>query len=68
MFYYYKKNFSYLCGIKKTIKSFFKDSIMLIYFIITFEKKKKFIRLNRIMGLFSSYFLLKSYKRIDEIN
>ena len=68
MFYYYKKNFGYLYGIKKTIKLFFKDSLMLIYFIITFEKKKKIIRLNRIMGLLSSCLLLKSYKRIDEIN
>lgn len=65
MFYYYKKNFSYLYGIKKTISFFFKDNIKLIYFFTTFDKINFFIRFNRVLGLLSSYLLLSSYKRIE---
>ena len=65
MFYYYKKNFNYIYGIKKTIKFFFMDFAKLIYFIIIFNKVNFFIRLNRILGLITSYLFIKSYKRIE---
>ena len=65
MFYYYKKNFNYIYGIKKTIKFFFRDFSKLIYFIIIFNKVNFFIRLNRILGLITSYLFIKSYKRIE---
>lgn len=64
MFYYYKKNFNYLYAIKKTIYYLVADIIKLFYFLLKFNKKNLFIRLNRINGLVSSYLLLKSYKRI----
>lgn len=65
MFYYYKKNFSYLYAIKKTIYYMIADILKLIYFLIKFNKKNLLIRYNRINGLLSSYLLLKSYKRVD---
>lgn len=64
MFYYYKKNFSYLYAAKKTIYYLITDILKLFYFLLKFNKKNLFIRLNRINGLVSSYLLLKSYKRI----
>lgn len=65
MFYFYKKNFNYIYGIRKTIKFFIKDLVKLIYFIITLNKVHFFIRLNRIFGLITSYLFMGSYKRID---
>jgi N-acetylglucosaminyl-diphospho-decaprenol L-rhamnosyltransferase len=65
MFYYYKKNFNYIYGIKKTIKFFFIDFAKLIYFIIILNKVNFFIRLNRILGLITSYLFIKSYKRLE---
>jgi GT2 family glycosyltransferase len=66
MFYYYQKNFGYIYGVKKTINYFIKDIIKLFFFILLFNEKKFFIRLNRVKGFASSYILLKSYKRIKE--
>ena len=65
MFYYYKKNFNYFFGVKKTILYFIKDLIKLGVNIVLLNKKEIFIRINRIDGLLTSYLLLKSYKRIS---
>lgn len=64
MFYYYKKNYSYFFGIQKTFNYFINDILRLILFALTFDKENFFIRLNRIMGLLTSYLLINSYKRI----
>jgi GT2 family glycosyltransferase len=65
MFYYYKKNFNYFFGVRKTIFFLAKDIIKLLFFIFLFNKKEIFIRINQITGLLTSYLLLKSYKRIS---
>ena len=65
MFYYYKKNFNYFFGVKKTILYLLKDLIKLGVNIFLLNKKEIFIRINRIAGLLTSYLLLKSYKRIS---
>jgi hypothetical protein len=65
MFYYYKKNFNYFFGVKKTILYLIKDVIKLGVNIFLLNKKESFIRVNRITGLVTSYLLLKSYKRIS---
>ena len=65
MFYYYKKNFNYFFGVRKTILFLAKDIIKLLFFIFLLRKKESFIRINRITGLLTSYLLLKSYKRIS---
>jgi len=61
-FYYYKKNYSYLRGLKETflqfIKAAFKSSFF--YFI---NRKKFLIYKNRLSGLFNSYLNKPSWKR-----
>lgn len=65
MFYYYKKNFNYFYGIKKTIFFLIFDFLKLVFFLIKLNKKNFLIRFNRIQGLIASYLFFKSYKRIE---
>lgn len=61
-FYYYKKNYSYLIGIKKTFFQFIKSLFKItIYFFI--NKKKFLIYLNRASGLLNSYLNKPAWKR-----
>lgn len=61
-FYYYKKNYSYFVGIKKTFFQFFKAMCKTtIFFFI--NKKKYLIYLNRFLGLYNSYQNKPSWRR-----
>jgi GT2 family glycosyltransferase len=61
-FYYYKKNYSYLRGIKETIIQFIKAIIKLSFYY--FVKRNKFlIYKNRASGLFNSYINKSSWRR-----
>tara|TARA_B100000959_G_scaffold279116_1_gene338692 strand:- start:253 stop:1107 length:855 start_codon:yes stop_codon:yes gene_type:complete len=61
-FYYYKKNYSYFAGLKKTIKNFISAAIkMTIFFLI--NKKKYYKYKNRFSGLLNSYLNKNSWKR-----
>ena len=61
-FYYYKKNYTYLRGIKETIIQFIKAIIKLSFYY--FVKRNKFlIYKNRASGLFNSYINKSSWRR-----
>ena len=61
-FYYYKKNYSFLRGIRETIIQFIKANIKLsLYYFV--NKKKFLIYKNRVSGLFSSYMNRTSWRR-----
>ena len=62
-FYYFKKNYSYIYGIRKTIPNFLRA--LRKYIIYTFNRDKKNSSLHKaeIQGLVASYFLKKSYRR-----
>ena len=61
-FYYYKKNYSYMRGIKETIYQFIK-AILKLFFYYFLNKKKFMIYKNRAAGLYNSYLQKKSWKR-----
>ena len=61
-FYYYKKNYSYMRGIKETIYQFIK-AILKLFFYYFLNKKKFMIYKNRAAGLYNSYLHKKSWKR-----
>jgi N-acetylglucosaminyl-diphospho-decaprenol L-rhamnosyltransferase len=61
-FYYYKKNFSYLRGIKETLGHFIKSIIKLIFFY-PINKNKFLIYKNRALGLINSYLNKPSWRR-----
>lgn len=61
-FYYYKKNYSYMRGIKETIYQFIK-AILKLFFYYFLNKKKFMIYKNRVAGLYNSYLHKKSWKR-----
>lgn len=64
MFYYYQKNFNYFYGIKKTFPYLCKDLIMILVYVLIANKEKLLIRFNQILGLLTSYLLIKSYNRL----
>jgi len=61
-FYYYKKNYSYLRGLKETLTQFIKASIKLVFYYFT-NKDKFLIYRSRASGLFNSYLNKTSWKR-----
>ena len=61
-FYYYKKNYSYMRGIKETIYQFIK-AILKLFFYYFLNKKKFMIYKNRAAGLYDSYLQKKSWTR-----
>ena len=63
-FYYYKKNYSYLRGLKETIGHFVK-SLLKLFFFYLLNKKRFLIYKNRALGLFNSYLNKPSWKRPD---
>ncbi len=63
MFYFYKKNFSYIYAIKKTCIYLIKDLIIFLTSILTFDFKKTKLRFYRLFGLISSILCLKSFLR-----
>ena len=63
MFYYYKKNFSYVTAIKKTFFLLINDIIMLFIFLIFLNIKNSKYRFYRIYGIMTSMIGLKSFLR-----
>ena len=61
-FYYYKKNYSYLRGIRETIIQFIKAIIKLSFYYFI-NKNKFLVYKNRVSGLFNSYTNRSSWKR-----
>ena len=61
-FYHYKKNYSYLYGLRKTYFNFLRSFVTyLIYF--TLRNKKASLHMAEMQGFMTSYFLRKSYRR-----
>ena len=63
MFYFYKKNYNFLFGLKKTYIFLIKDLIMILYYSLVLNKKKFKKRFFRIYGMFCSILGLRSFKR-----
>ena len=63
MFYYYKKNYSFLEAINKTYMLMIKDFVMLIFYLFLFKKDLIYKRFYRLYGIFSSILNFKSYLR-----
>ena len=66
-FYYFKKNYGYFYGIKKTIPNFLRALRKYLFFKITGNKNNSALHMAELQGLIASYFLRKSSKR-PEIN
>ncbi len=62
-FYYFKKNFGYLFGIKKTIPNFVRALKKYLFYSIKMDKKNSLLHKAEIQGLISSYCLRKSFRR-----
>ena len=63
MFYFYRKNYSYLFGLRKTYIFLIKDLIMFLYYLLVLNKKEFNKRFFRIYGIFCSILGLRSFKR-----
>jgi len=63
MFYYYKKNFSYVGAIKKTFLLILKDIFMILIYVLLFDKIQMKKRFYRLYGVSASIFGLTSYLR-----
>lgn len=63
MFYFYKKNYTYLEALKKVSKLIIKDIIMLFFYSIILDKKNCKLRFYRLFGVISSMIGLKSFLR-----
>ncbi len=63
MFFFYKKNFNYFTAIKKTFLIFFKDLLMVIFYLISFDIESLKIRFFRLYGFISSMLGFKSFLR-----
>ena len=61
-FYYYKKNYSYMKGLKETLGHFVRSIFKLSFFYLL-NKKKFLIYQNRASGLINSYINKPSWKR-----
>ena len=62
-FYYFKKNFGYFYGIRKTFPNFFRALRKYIFYKITGNKKNSSLHMAELQGLMSSYFLRQSSRR-----
>ena len=62
-FYFYRKNYSYLFGLRKTYIFLIKDLIMFLYYLLVLNKKEFNKRFFRIYGIFCSILGLRSFKR-----
>jgi len=62
-FYFFKKNFGYFYGIKKTIPNFFRALRKYIFFKFIGNKKNSSLHMSELQGLITSYFLKKSSRR-----
>ena len=62
-FYYFKKNFGYFYGIKKTIPNFLRALRKYLFYKFVGDKKNSSLRMAEMQGLMASYFLRKSLRR-----
>ena len=62
-FYYFKKHYGYLYGLKKTLPNLVRSIKRCVYYLITGNKKNFLIQKAEISGLFSSYALRESFYR-----
>ena len=62
-FYYFKKNYGYLYGIKKTIPNFLRALRKYLFYKFVGDKKNSSLRMAEMQGLMASYFLRKSLRR-----
>ena len=64
MFYFYRKNYTYMVAFRKISKFIFKDSIMLLYYLCLMDKNNFKLRFYRLYGAISSMIGLKSFLRL----
>ena len=62
-FYYFRKNYGYFYGIKKTIPNFFRALRKYIFYSLIGRKQNSSLHKAELQGLISSYLLKKSTKR-----
>ena len=62
-FYYYKKNYGYFYGIKKTIPNLVRSIKKYCFYTFKKDKDNRSLHMAEIRGLLSSYFLKKSSRR-----
>ena len=62
-FYYFKKNYGYFYGIKKTIPNFLRAFRKYLYYTLIRDKNNSLLHRAEIQGLIASYFLKKSSRR-----
>ena len=62
-FYYFKKNYGYFYGIKKTIPNFLRALRKYLFYKFVGDKKNSSLRMAEMQGLMASYFLRKSLRR-----
>jgi len=62
-FYYYKKNYGYFYGIKKTIPNLVRSIKKYCFYTFKKDKDNRSLHMAEIQGLLSSYFLKKSSRR-----
>ena len=62
-FYYFKKNYGYFYGIKKTIPNFLRALRKYLFYKFVGDKKNSSLHMAEIQGLMASYFLRKSLRR-----
>jgi|TARA_B110000211_G_C14044551_1_gene538300 N-acetylglucosaminyl-diphospho-decaprenol L-rhamnosyltransferase len=62
-FYYFKKHYGYLYGLKKTLPNLVRSIKRCVYYLITGNKKNFLIQKAEISGLLSSYALRESFYR-----
>ena len=62
-FYYFKKNYGYIYGIRKTIPNFLRALRKYIFYTFARDKNKTSLHKEEILGLIASYSLKKSSRR-----
>ncbi len=62
-FYYFRKNFGYFYGIRKTLPNFFKAVRLYLFFKLTGKKEDSLMCKAEMQGLITSYLLRKSSRR-----
>jgi N-acetylglucosaminyl-diphospho-decaprenol L-rhamnosyltransferase len=62
-FYYFKKHYGYLYGLKKTLPNLVRSIKRCVYYLITGNKKNFLIQKAELSGLLSSYALRESFYR-----
>ena len=62
-FYYFKKNYGYFYGIKKTIPNFLRALRKYLFYTLIRDKNNSSLHKAEIQGLVASYFLRKSSRR-----